>query len=114
MYPTRAETSLFRTVAPSPRQYSARNSRRQADQRPLRHDDRLPGRQSAGVDADRGPAPLGIRLAPSIHAIECRWFRARWHSSFDEYYDPETMGLGTLCGVRRSREYTPCPRRYTP
>lgn len=41
-------------------------------------------------------APLGIRRDASIYSVDGGWFRARWHFSFDEYYDFEHMGVGTL------------------
>jgi quercetin 2,3-dioxygenase len=41
-------------------------------------------------------APLGIRRDAAIFDIDGGWFRARWHFSFDQYRDPEHMGIGTL------------------
>ncbi len=41
-------------------------------------------------------APLRIRRDREIYAADGSWFRARWHFSFDHYYDPEEMGVGTL------------------
>ncbi|HXF50417.1 MAG TPA: pirin family protein [Dehalococcoidia bacterium] len=41
-------------------------------------------------------APLRIRRDREIYAADGGWFRARWHFSFDHYYDPEHMGVGTL------------------
>ena len=43
-----------------------------------------------------GFAPLAIRRDSEIYAADGGWFRARWHFSFDEYYDPQNMGIGTL------------------
>ena len=39
---------------------------------------------------------IKIRPADSIYHKEGGWFDARWHFSFDEYYDPENMGFGTM------------------
>ena len=53
--------------------------------------------KTSGVGgADIGLAPLGIRRDASIFGIDGGWFRARWHFSFDEYNDPDNMGIGTL------------------
>ncbi len=41
-------------------------------------------------------APLRTRRDREIYAADGGWFRARWHFSFDRYYDPEHMGVGTL------------------
>jgi quercetin 2,3-dioxygenase len=41
-------------------------------------------------------APLKVRRDAEIYAADGGWFRARWHFSFDEYRDPENMGIGTL------------------
>ena len=41
-------------------------------------------------------APLRVRRDSEIYAAEGGWFRARWHFSFDQYHDPENMGIGTL------------------
>lgn len=41
-------------------------------------------------------APLHIRRDREVYAADGGWFRARWHFSFDHYYDPERMGVGTL------------------
>jgi hypothetical protein len=41
-------------------------------------------------------APLAVRRDREIYAADGGWFRARWHFSFDQYYDPENMGIGTL------------------
>lgn len=41
-------------------------------------------------------APLRTRRDAGIYAADGGWFRARWHFSFDEYDDPENMGIGTL------------------
>ena len=43
-----------------------------------------------------GFAPLAIRRDSEIYAADGGWFRARWHFSFDEYRDPQHMGIGTL------------------
>ncbi|MCL5960848.1 MAG: pirin family protein [Chloroflexi bacterium] len=41
-------------------------------------------------------APLAIRRKNEIYAINGGWFQARWHFSFDQYYDPQNMGVGKL------------------
>lgn len=41
-------------------------------------------------------APLTIRRDAEIYSTDDGWFNARWHFSFDQYYDPENMGIGTL------------------
>ncbi|TET53316.1 MAG: pirin family protein [Anaerolineales bacterium] len=59
-------------------------------------------------DADRIPdkgttsrtepvlAPIAIRRDREIYSADGAWFQARWHFSFDRYYDPENMGVGKL------------------
>lgn len=37
-----------------------------------------------------------IRRDVEISDVDGGWFRARWHFSFDTYYDPEYMQFGTL------------------
>jgi quercetin 2,3-dioxygenase len=39
---------------------------------------------------------IDIRDDDEISDVEGGWFRARWHFSFDSYYDPEYMGFGNL------------------
>jgi quercetin 2,3-dioxygenase len=39
---------------------------------------------------------LKIRRDAEISDVEGGWFRARWHYSFDTYYDPEYVQFGTL------------------
>ncbi len=41
-------------------------------------------------------APIVVRRDNEIYAAEGGWFQARWHFSFDQYYDAENMGIGTL------------------
>src|SRR6476646_9753986 len=41
-------------------------------------------------------APLIVRRDRDISFTDGGWFQARWHFSFDTYYDPEQMGVGTL------------------
>ncbi len=41
-------------------------------------------------------AQIAIRRDREIYAADGSWFRARWHFSFDRYYDPENMGVGKL------------------
>jgi len=44
----------------------------------------------------RALAPILVRRDPEIASADGGWFKARWHFSFDRYYDPENMGIGTL------------------
>jgi redox-sensitive bicupin YhaK (pirin superfamily) len=37
-----------------------------------------------------------IRRDTEVSDVDGGWFRARWHFSFDTYYDPEYMQFGTL------------------
>jgi len=39
---------------------------------------------------------IDVRRKDTIYHKEGGWFSASWHFSFDEYYDPENMGFGTL------------------
>jgi redox-sensitive bicupin YhaK (pirin superfamily) len=39
---------------------------------------------------------LTIRTDDQISDVDGEWFRARWHYSFDSYYDPAYMGFGTM------------------
>ena len=39
---------------------------------------------------------IKIRRDHQIHDVEGGWFRARWHFSFDDYFDPEYVQFGTL------------------
>ena len=39
---------------------------------------------------------IKTRRDDQISDVEGGWFRARWHYSFDTYYDPEYVGFGTL------------------
>jgi redox-sensitive bicupin YhaK (pirin superfamily) len=39
---------------------------------------------------------IKIRRDAEISDVDGGWFRARWHFSFDTYYDPEYMEFGTL------------------
>jgi redox-sensitive bicupin YhaK (pirin superfamily) len=39
---------------------------------------------------------IDIRRDKEIFDIDGEWFRARWHFSFDRYYDPEFVQFGTL------------------
>ena len=39
---------------------------------------------------------IRIRRDEEISDVDGGWFRARWHYSFDRYYDPAYMGFGTL------------------
>jgi redox-sensitive bicupin YhaK (pirin superfamily) len=52
------------------------------------------GRTEAGK---AGPlAPVVVRRDQEIFGIDGGWFQARWHFSFDQYRDPNHMGIGTL------------------
>ncbi|MDP9340728.1 MAG: pirin family protein [Actinomycetota bacterium] len=44
----------------------------------------------------RLPMTIHIRRDQEIHREEGGWFTARWHFSFDRYYDPEYMGFGNM------------------
>ncbi len=50
----------------------------------------------ASVKPDTKLAPLKIRRDKEIYETDGGWFRGRWHFSFDQYHDPENMGIGTL------------------
>ncbi len=39
---------------------------------------------------------IQVRRGDEIYHKEGGWFSANWHFSFDEYYDPQNMGFGTL------------------
>ncbi len=39
---------------------------------------------------------IKVRKADEIFARDGGWFRAKWHFSFDDYYDPQNMNFGTL------------------
>jgi quercetin 2,3-dioxygenase len=39
---------------------------------------------------------IEIRRDAEISDVDGGWFRARWHFSFDTYYDPEYVSFGTL------------------
>jgi quercetin 2,3-dioxygenase len=39
---------------------------------------------------------ISIRRDAEISDVEGEWFRARWHFSFDSYYDPEYLSFGSL------------------
>lgn len=39
---------------------------------------------------------IQLRRKEEIYHKEGGWFAANWHFSFDEYYDPQNMGFGTL------------------
>jgi redox-sensitive bicupin YhaK (pirin superfamily) len=39
---------------------------------------------------------IQVRRDPEIYEKRGEWFHARWHFSFDEYFDPANMGFGTL------------------
>jgi quercetin 2,3-dioxygenase len=51
---------------------------------------------TAGSRTETALAPLKVRRDAQIYGADGGWFRARWHFSFDEYRDPENMGIGTL------------------
>ncbi len=46
--------------------------------------------------SDDGFAHLLVRRDADIYATDGGWFQARWHFSFDQYHDPDNMGIGTL------------------
>jgi redox-sensitive bicupin YhaK (pirin superfamily) len=39
---------------------------------------------------------IQVRRDEDIYRKEGGWFTARWHFSFDEYWDPQNMGFGAL------------------
>jgi redox-sensitive bicupin YhaK (pirin superfamily) len=39
---------------------------------------------------------IKIRRDSEIHDVSGGWFRARWHFSFDDYWDPENDGFGAM------------------
>jgi redox-sensitive bicupin YhaK (pirin superfamily) len=39
---------------------------------------------------------IKVRRDKEIHATEGGWFQARWHFSFDDYFDPENTSFGSL------------------
>jgi hypothetical protein len=39
---------------------------------------------------------IDIRTDEQISDVDGGWFRARWHFSFDTYFDPEYVSFGTL------------------
>lgn len=39
---------------------------------------------------------IEVRRDSEIYKKEGGWFTARWHFSFDEYYDPQNVNFGTL------------------
>jgi redox-sensitive bicupin YhaK (pirin superfamily) len=39
---------------------------------------------------------ISIRRDDEISDVEGGWFRARWHYSFDSYYDPRYVSFGTM------------------
>lgn len=39
---------------------------------------------------------IQVRRDREIYEKRGEWFHARWHFSFDEYFDPANMGFGTL------------------
>lgn len=44
----------------------------------------------------RGAAPTAVRRDADIYAADGGWFKGRWHFSFDQYVDPDNMGIGAL------------------
>ena len=39
---------------------------------------------------------IKVRRDSEIHDVEGGWFHARWHFSFDDYYDPENDSFGAM------------------
>ena len=39
---------------------------------------------------------IHIRRDSEIYSADGGWYQARWHFSFDQYRDPEQMGVGPL------------------
>ena len=52
--------------------------------------------KDASARAQAPLAPIQVRRDREIYAKDGGWFRARWHFSFDDYYDQANMGIGTL------------------
>ncbi len=52
--------------------------------------------QRAAAGTEIRLAPFRVRRDREIFSADGGWFQARWHFSFDQYYDPENMGIGTL------------------
>ena len=44
----------------------------------------------------RALAPVLVRRDSEIASADGGWFKARWHFSFDRYYDRANMGIGKL------------------
>jgi redox-sensitive bicupin YhaK (pirin superfamily) len=51
---------------------------------------------TTGTQTQAGQAPLAVRRDSEIYGTDGGWFRARWHFSFDQYHDPDNMGVGQL------------------
>jgi len=51
---------------------------------------------SAAMHAGAAPTLVAVRRDSEIFATDGGWFRARWHFSFDQYRDPENMGIGQM------------------
>jgi redox-sensitive bicupin YhaK (pirin superfamily) len=49
-----------------------------------------------GRAAEAGASQLTIRRDRDIFGTDGGWYRARWHFSFDQYYDPQHVGIGML------------------
>src|SRR2546426_3064552 len=45
---------------------------------------------------ERSGPMIAIRRDPEIYEAEGGWFHARWHFSFDQYYDPAWVQFGSL------------------
>ena len=41
-------------------------------------------------------APIAVRRDAEIYSTDGGWYQARWHFSFDRYYDLQNMNIGTL------------------
>ena len=52
--------------------------------------------RAAGPGVTVGLAPTEVRRDHEIYSIDGGWFKARWHFSFDQYYDPDNMGIGLM------------------
>jgi redox-sensitive bicupin YhaK (pirin superfamily) len=49
-----------------------------------------------GADGSAAPAKLRVRRDSEIYGTDGGWFQARWHFSFDQYFDLDNMGIGQL------------------
>jgi hypothetical protein len=72
---------------------------------PTRGEDDDPGRLGSRIVGGERTADMTveIRRDKEIYGTDGGWFQARWHFSFDHYYDPRQMGVGAQ-GLGKVRE----------